>query len=87
MRLHNRLSRLEHCVPDPGCSGCRDRRGRVVMVEADRLADGSVVLRDQKPPACAQCGVVPENVVTVILSVVGGPNPPEERPGGNEERS
>jgi hypothetical protein len=52
------------------------------MIEADRLADGSVVLRDHEPAACAQCGVVPEDVVTVILSVVGRPSRPEEPPSG-----
>jgi hypothetical protein len=40
-----------------------DRRGRIVMVEADRQADGSVVLRNQYREACAQCGIVPEVVL------------------------
>ena len=44
------------------------------MVEADRQADGSVVLRDPEPEACAQCGIVPEFVVTVIFPVVEAPN-------------
>jgi hypothetical protein len=74
MTLHTRLRRLEQQVPDPGCLACSDRRGRIVMVEAESQADGSVVLRDKEPEACAECGIVPENVVQVILSVVEAPN-------------
>jgi hypothetical protein len=77
MSLHNRLSRLEQKLPDPGCPGCRDRRGRIVLVEAERLADGSVVFRDKEPEACARCGIVPENVVQVNLSFVEGRKPDE----------
>jgi hypothetical protein len=72
--MHRRLQRLEENVPDAGCPACRDRRGQLVMVEAERRADGSVVLRDKEPEACAQCGVVPENVVQVILSYVAARN-------------
>ena len=71
MRLHRRLSRLEQRVPDRGCPGCRERRGRTVMVVAHRLADGSVVHQNREPEACGQCGVVPEFVVKVITCVVG----------------
>jgi hypothetical protein len=66
----NRLSRLEHLLPDPGCPGCRDRRRPPVLVEANRLADGSVLLRYKEPEACGLCGVVPEDVVKVVLSIV-----------------
>jgi hypothetical protein len=76
VKMHRRLQRLEQKVPDPGCLACGDRRGRIVMVETDRQADGSVVLQDQEPEACGLCGVVPEFVVTVILSFVGEPNRP-----------
>jgi hypothetical protein len=86
VRLHHRLNRLEQRVPDSGCPGCRDRRGRSVLVESERLPDGSVVLWNKEPEACVLCGLVPEFIVKVILSVVGGPNRPEERPSGNEER-
>jgi hypothetical protein len=75
MRLHNRLHRLEQKVPDPGCLACRDRRGRTVLVEAEQQADGSVVPWGKEPEACAQCGIVPENVIKVILSIVDGPSP------------
>jgi hypothetical protein len=51
-----------------------------------RLPDGSVVLWNKEPEACARCGIVPEFIVKVILSVVGGPNRPEERLSGTEER-
>jgi hypothetical protein len=74
VRLHHGLSRLEQRVPDSVCPGCRGRRGRIVLVEAERLADSSVVPRDQQPEACAQCGIVPENVVKISLSVVEAPN-------------
>jgi hypothetical protein len=87
MRLHNRLSCLEQREPDPGCQGCRERRGRIVMVVADRQADGSVVLRDQEPEECARCGIVPEYVVKVIVVVVGGPDRSDEPLGGSQERT
>jgi hypothetical protein len=38
------LRRLEQRVPDAGCLACRDRRGRIVFAETERLADGSLVL-------------------------------------------
>jgi hypothetical protein len=44
MTLHTRLRRLEERAPDPGCLACRDRRGRSLLVEAERRGDGSVVL-------------------------------------------
>jgi hypothetical protein len=80
MRLHHRLSRLEQRAPDHGCPGCRDRRSRSVLVVADRLVDGSGVLRGQESAACAQCGVVPENVVD------GEESPVEKHPSqGNRD--
>src|SRR5258708_38471085 len=41
--LYTRLRRLEERAPDPGCPGCSDRRGRIVLALADRQADGSAV--------------------------------------------
>jgi len=84
--MHRRLERLEQKVPDPGCLACRDRRGRSVMVDADRQADGSVVLRDPEPEACAQCGIVPEFLITVIRPYVNEPDRNDEVQHGNKER-
>jgi hypothetical protein len=86
VRLNNRLYRLEQNLPDPGCPGCSDRRGRMVLVKADRLADGSVVFRGTKPEACAECGIVPEFVVTVIHPYVKWPDRNDEVQHGNKER-
>jgi hypothetical protein len=86
MRLNNRLGRLEQKLPNPGCPDCSDRRGRMVLALAHRLPDGSVVLRDKEPEACGLCGVVPEDVVKVIRTIVGVPRQPENALGGNKER-
>jgi hypothetical protein len=86
VKMHRRLQRLRQKVPEPGSPGCCDRRGRIVLVQAHRLADGSVVLRGTKPEACGLCGAVPEHVVKLILSVAGGPDQPEDAPGDNTER-
>ena len=69
-KLPNLLRRLQKKLPaDPGCPACRHRQGRIVMVEAERRPDASVVLRDQEPAACNQWGIVPEIVVMVYRSV------------------
>jgi hypothetical protein len=62
---------LEQCVPDRSCSGCCERRRCSVLVVADRLANGSVVLQDREPETCSQCGTEAELVVKVIRPVVG----------------
>ena len=84
MSLHNRLSRLEQRVPDLGCPGCRERRGRTRMVVAHRLADGSVVVQNREPEACAQCGIVPEFVVKVMTCVVSVADRHHKMQHGNE---
>jgi hypothetical protein len=86
MTLHTRLRRLEERAPDPGCQGCSDRHGRIEFVKADRLADESVVFRGTKPEACGLCGVVPEDVVTVIHPYVKEPDRNDEVQHGNKER-
>ncbi len=65
MRLLQRLKRLEQMVPDPGCPGCRERRGRVVMVNCRQQRDGSFVPQEPMPTACAVCWKVPELVVEI----------------------
>jgi hypothetical protein len=45
-----------------------------------------VVLRGKAPEACGLCGVVPEDVVKVIRTIVGVPRQPENALGGNKER-
>jgi hypothetical protein len=57
------------------------------LVKADRLADGLVVLRDKQSEACGLCGVVPEDVVKVILTIVGVPDRPEDAPDDSKERA
>ena len=87
MRLPHRLSRREQQLPDPGCPGCSARRGWIVLVEADRLADGSVVVRDQEPAACGLGGVVPEEVVKLIVTIAGVPDQLGDAAGDNTERA
>ncbi len=66
MRLTQRLRRLEQAVPDPGCPGCRERRGRVVMVNFRQQRDGSFVPQELMPMACTVCEKVPEFVVEIM---------------------
>jgi hypothetical protein len=84
--MQRRLQRLEQKVPDPGCLACSDRRGLIVLVEAERLADGSVVLRGTEPEVCAQCGIVAENVVQVFHSYMERRNRYDDVQHGNKER-
>ncbi len=65
MRLLQRLKRLEQAVPDPGCPGCPDRRGRIAMVTCKQQRDGSIVPQEPMPTACAVCGKVREFVVDI----------------------
>jgi hypothetical protein len=69
VRLHARLRRLEQSiVADHGCPACQDRRGRAVLVEVHKDADGTVVSQEREPEPCARCGAVPERVIQVILT-------------------
>ena len=70
MSLRGRLQRLERTKIEAGCPACRDRRGRIVLVTARRLPDGTVVAVEEKPQPCAQCGQIPEQIIEVIESVV-----------------
>jgi hypothetical protein len=53
-------------LPNPGCLGCRDRRGRVAVVESQRQADDSITLLQPLPPDCAVCGRRPEFVIEMV---------------------
>jgi hypothetical protein len=78
MSLRTRLQRLERDRVEEGCPACRDRRGRIVWLTAERLADGTVVTVENEPQACTRCGQVPEQIVEVVRAVVG------ERSGAGE---
>ena len=52
MSLRTRLRRLERNTVAEGCPACRDRRGRIVWLTAERLADGTVVAVEKEPQAC-----------------------------------
>lgn len=73
MRLRTRLQRPEQKKVDGGCPACRDRRGRIVLLTAEQLPDGTVTLVDGQPTPCACCGQVPEHIIEVIESVVETP--------------
>jgi hypothetical protein len=66
MKFDKRLERLECKVQDPGCPKCRDRRGRLVIVECRRQRDGSVKFLSPRPAVCEACGRLPEFVTEVI---------------------
>jgi hypothetical protein len=72
MKLRTRLQRLERHAVDAGCPACRERRGLIVFLTAERLPDGTVVTTEDEPQLCARCGQVPEQVIEVIESVVDG---------------
>ena len=78
MRLRSRLQRLERETVAEGCPACRDRRGRIVWLTAERLADGTVVTVENEPQACTRCGQVPEQIIEVVRAAVG------ERSGAGE---
>jgi hypothetical protein len=67
--LSSRLQRLEQRVGD-GCPACRDRRGRVVLVTSRSLPDGTVAYPEGEPGPCEHCGVVPEQVIEIVETVV-----------------
>lgn len=79
MSLRTRLQQLERYTVDRGCPACRDRRGRVVWVTAQRLPDGTVVVEKTELQPCARCGQVPEQVIVVVEEVA------EARTGGAED--
>jgi hypothetical protein len=78
MSLRTRLQRLERNTVEEGCPACRDRRGRVVWLTAERRPDGTVVTVEKEPPACTWCGQIPEQIIEVVRAVVG------ERTGAGE---
>jgi hypothetical protein len=82
VKLNNRLRRLEQKRPDPGCLACRDRRGRIVLVECRRQRDGSVTALQPMPAACAACGQVPEFITEVIHPYDEARPPHDDRVGG-----
>jgi hypothetical protein len=72
MTLRTRLRRLEGKLPDRGCPGCRDRRGRVVTVESQRQADDSITALQPLPPDCVLCGERPEFILEIVRPFMGG---------------
>ena len=72
MNLRARLQRLERNTVDAGCLACRDRRGRIVLLTAERLPDGAVVAVEEEPQPCTRCGQIPEQIIEVVESVVDG---------------
>ena len=87
MNLRARLQRLEARIPDPGCPGCRDRRGLIVLVEPRRMPDGTIMLETQRPtregmlvepgrpPPCSVCGKVPEQIIEIMEAGVARESP------------
>jgi hypothetical protein len=73
MSLRTRLQRLERNTIDAGCPACRDRRGRIVFLTAERLPDGTVAVVEGEPAPCALCGEVPEKIIEVVERVVEAP--------------
>ena len=73
MKLRIRLQRLERSTVDLGCPACRDRRGRIVLVTAQRLRDGTVVAIEEEPQPCARGRQVPEQIIEVVETVVDEP--------------
>jgi hypothetical protein len=79
MRLRTRLQPLERNRIDSGCPACRGRRGRIVLLRAEQLPDGTGAVVDGPPTPCARCGQIPEQIIEVVETVVG------ERTGASEE--
>jgi hypothetical protein len=74
MSLRTRLQRLERNTVDRGCPARRDRRGRIVLLTAERLPEGMVVPVENELCPCACCGQLLEQVIEVIES--DGIHPP-----------
>jgi len=49
---------------------CRDRRGCIVLVTGRRQPDDTVAYPEGEPAPCEQCGVVPEQVIAIVETVV-----------------
>jgi hypothetical protein len=78
MSLRSRLQRLEWDTVEEGCPACRDRRGWIVLLTANQLPDGTVVGMENEPQPCTRCGQIPEQIIEVVVAVVG------ERTGAGE---
>ena len=72
MRFGKRLGRLEQQLlgGKGGCRACRDRRGRAVLIEIQRMPDGTVLPSEPYPEPCRCCGKVPEQIIEVRVTVV-----------------
>ena len=55
-----------------GCPAYSDRRGRIVMVTAQRLPDGSMTHPKGEPGPCERCGIVPEFIIEIVETVADG---------------
>jgi hypothetical protein len=66
------LRHLEQRVPEPACPACRDRRGRIVMVDGRLRADGTPRQPDGRPAPCDRCGETPEFIIQIVETVVDG---------------
>jgi len=71
--INHRLRRLEQKVPRPGdiCPGCRDRREQI-MVESQRLPDGTTIPIGDWPSPCAVCGTIAKTIIEIVRPVVAG---------------
>jgi hypothetical protein len=63
MSITSRLARLERAVPDRACPACEDRRGRPMVIDRGRPADGAT---DVEPLPCGVCGKLPEMVIEIV---------------------
>jgi hypothetical protein len=72
MSLRTRLQPLERNTDDAGCPACRDRRGRIVLVTARQLPDGTLVSEEKEPQPCAHCGQVPEQLIEAVVDAQTG---------------
>jgi hypothetical protein len=70
VKWRSRIRRLEQQIGPGRCPACHDRRGRVMLVAARQLPDGTIVPRDPEPTACARCGKGPEEIIEIIEVVV-----------------
>jgi len=70
--MHHRIRRLEQALPHSGCPACRDRRGRIVMVDSRRRADGTPRHPEGRLAPCERCGQTPEFIIQIVETVVNG---------------
>ena len=66
MNLRARLQRLERSRVVAGCPACRERRGRTVLLTAQRLPDGTLAPGEDEPQPCVRCGQIPEQIIEII---------------------